>query len=82
MYTVPVAQVDSKNIFRMFSRTRPYRRIALTLPERTWFCVLCALFEQIPFGMDIFLKLLPYAELKIVTNSVYPVIWSRGFPTL
>ena len=47
------------------------------------FRVLCALFEQIPLGTnrDI-LKTLPDAELKIVTNSMYLVIWSRGFPTL
>ena len=47
------------------------------------FGVLCALFKQIPFGMnrDI-LKVLPYAELEIVTNSVYLVIWSRGFRRL
>ena len=28
------------------------------------------------------IKILPYAELKIITNYVYLVIWSRGFPTL
>ena len=48
------------------------------------FRVLCALFEQIQSGInrDILKKILPDAELKIVTNSVHPVIWSRGFPTL
>ena len=47
------------------------------------FRVLCALFEQIPSGINQdMLKILPDAELKIVTNSVHLVIWSRGFPTL
>ena len=36
MFIVPVAQTDSKNILRMFSRIRP----------------LCVLFEQIQFGMN------------------------------
>ena len=47
------------------------------------FRVLYALCEQIPSGInrDI-LKNLPDAELKIGTNSVHLVIWSRGFPTL
>ena len=48
------------------------------------FHILCPLFEQIPSGInrDILKKILPDAELKIVTNSVHLVIWSRGFPTL
>ena len=83
MYIVPVAQIYSKNILRMPSRIRPDRRIALTPPERAWFSAYSALIWTNPFGMnrDI-LKIQIYAELKIVTNAVYLVIWSRGFPTL
>ena len=51
MYIVSVAEIDSKNILRMFSRIRPACRIALTPTESLIFCVLCALFEQIPFDM-------------------------------
>ena len=51
MYIVPVAQTDSKNILRMFSRIRPDCRIMLTPPERAWFSAY-SLFEQIPFGMN------------------------------
>ena len=47
------------------------------------FRVLCALFEKNPSGINqIFLKILPEAELKIETKSVLLVIWSRGFPTV
>ena len=38
--------------------------------------------QFIPDGIEIFEKILPEAELKIVTNSVYLVIQSCGFPTL
>ena len=34
MYIVPVAQIDSKNILRMFSKISPDPRIVLTPPER------------------------------------------------
>ena len=43
------------------------------------FSVLCALFD---LKSRYSKKILPDAELKIVTNSVHLVIWSRGFPTL
>ena len=48
------------------------------------FRVLCALFVQIPSGInrDILKKILPDAELNLVTNFVHLVIWSRGFSTL
>ena len=83
MYIVPLTQTDSKNILRMFSRIRPDHRIALTPPERAWFSAYSALYLN-KFHLvwiEIFLKILPEGELKIVTNSVYSVIWSRGFPT-
>ena len=46
--------------------------------------ILCALFEQIPsrINRDILKKILPDAELKIVTNSVHLIIRSRAFPAL
>ena len=44
MYIVPVTQIDTKNIRRMFSRTRPDRRIALTPPERAWFSAYSVLY--------------------------------------
>ena len=37
-------------------------------------------FHQV--SIKLFLKILSYAEIKIVTNYVHLVIWSRGFPTL
>ena len=37
----------------MFSRIRPDSRIALIPPKSLIFRILCALFEQIPFGMNI-----------------------------
>ena len=44
MYIAPVAQMDSENILRMFSRIRQDRSLALTLPERTWFFVYSVLY--------------------------------------
>ena len=42
-----------KNILLMFSRIRPDCRITLTPSERAWFFhILCALFEQIPSGIN------------------------------
>ena len=84
MYIVPVTQIDSKNILRMFSRMRPDRRIALILSERASFLAYSALSLNKFYlvWIEIFQKILPEAELKIVTNSVYLIIWSRGFPTL
>ena len=41
MYIVPVTQINSKIILRMFSRVRSDRRIALAPPERTWFSAYC-----------------------------------------
>ena len=53
MYIVPVAQIDSKNILRMFSKIRPYHRIALKPPKKSLvFRVLCVSFEQIPLSMN------------------------------
>ena len=56
---------------------------AYTTRKSLIFCIRCALFDQIPSDLnrDI-LKILPDAELKIVTHSVHLAIWSRGFPTL
>ena len=84
MYIVLVTQIDSKNIRRMSSRIRPDRRIVLTPQERAWYYMYSALYLN-KFHLvwiKIFWKIPPYAELKIVTNSVYLVIWSPGFPTL
>ena len=59
----------------MFWRIRSDCRIALTPPVRAWFSMYSALFLTNSIGMnrDI-LKILPYAELKIVTDSIYLVI--------
>ena len=65
------------------NRTR-LQNSAYTTRKSLIFCILCTLFEQIPSGIDqdILKKILPDAELKIVTNSVRLVIWPCGFPTL
>ena len=54
MYIVPVTQIDSKNILRMFSRIRPDRsqNSAYITGKGLIVRVLCVLFEQIPFGMN------------------------------
>ena len=48
------------------------------------FRALCTLFEKnsIRYKSRYSKKILPEAELKIVTNSVLLVLWSRGFPTV
>ena len=71
----------SRNVLENQSRLQ---NSSYTTRKSLLFSVLCALFEQIPSGInrDILKKILPDAELKIVTNFIHLVIWSRGFPTL
>ena len=71
-----------KNILRMFLKIRPDCRIALTPRERAWFSVYSALYLKKKKKKFIRYKSrYSKTELKIVTNSVHLVIWSRGFPT-
>ena len=67
----------SPNVFE--NQTR-FQNSAYTTRKSLIFRVLCALFEQIPsiINQNILKQILPNAELKIVTNSVHLVIWSRG----
>ena len=69
MYIVPVAQITKKSH---------------TTRKSLIFHVLCALFEQIPFGMT--RDILKIPTLCGAKNSkkkpVYLVIWSCGFPKL
>ena len=52
MYIVPVAQIDSKNILRMFLRIRPDCRIALHHQKKLDFSRTLRFIEQISFGMN------------------------------
>ena len=52
--------------------------IRKTTTKSLIFCVLYIYLKQIP--LDI--KVLPYGELKIETNSMYLIILSRGYPPL
>ena len=46
MYIIPAALIDSKNIFRMFSRIRLDRRITLMSPVKAWFSAYSALYYE------------------------------------
>ena len=72
---------DEKHSRNVLENQTRLQNSVYTTRKSLIFRVLCALFEQIPSGInqDI-LKILP--DVKIVTNSVHLVIWSCGFPTL
>ena len=53
---------------------------AYTTRKSLIFCVLCALFEQIPFGMN--RDILKHPTLCGDKNRTNSVIWSRGVPNL
>ena len=73
-------QYHSSNVLEIEIRSQ---NSAYTVRKSFIFRVLSTLFPQLPFDMnrDI-LKNPTEVELKIVTNSVYFVIWSHGFPTM
>ena len=74
---------DEKHSPNVIENQSKLQNSAYTARKSFIFGVFFALPEQTPSGInrDI-LKILPDAELKIITNSVHLVIWSRGFPTL
>ena len=74
---------DDKHSPNVLENQTRLQNSAYIIRKSLIFHLLCTLFEQIPSGInpDI-LKNLTDAKLKIVTNSVHLVIWSRGFPTL
>ena len=76
--------VDQKQSSNVLENQTRLQNSTDTTRKSLIFRVLCALFEKnsIRYKSRYSKKILPEAELKIVTNYVHLVIWSRGFPTV
>ena len=76
---------DKKHSPNVLKNQTRVQKSTCTTRKSLMFRVLWTVFEKNPsdINRDILKKKsLPDAELKIVANSVHPVIWSRGFTTL
>ena len=73
---------DENHSLNVLGNQTSLQNSAYTTRKSLIFRVLCALFEQIPSGINRDIQKNPtWCGAKKVTNSVHLVIWSRGFPT-